>query len=140
MKLTLKMIEKYKKYFGIKKIVLSDTSVYKCITNESIDMAIMKTLLTGDTWYGGYGFRPFNKDTYELDKYQNKKYQENKEIMNKLLLKDINIEKYLLKIHKKFPKEFTKQMIKEIINREKGKPEKLSFLTHFTKNYLMILA
>lgn len=134
LKLTLKMIEKYKNYFGINKIVLTDTSTFKCSTNENIDMAMMKTLLTGDSWYGGYGFRPFDKDTYTVDEYENNKYNKNKEVMNTILLKDINLEKYLLKVYNKFPKEMTLKDVKNIIEIETKNPEKLlkDFLIEFT--------
>lgn len=133
LKLTLKMIGKYKDYFGVNKIVLSDTSSYKCSTNESLNMSIMKTLLTGDTWYGGYGFRPFDKDTLTIDEYQNEKYNKNKKIINEILLKDVNLEKYLLLINKKFPKKFTTEMIKNIIKHESKKPNRLlkDFLEKF---------
>ena len=128
------MVEKYKDYFRINKIVLTDTSTYKCSTNENIDMTMMKTLLTGDTWYGGYGFRPFDKDTYTIDEYENKKYNKNKEVMNTILLKDINLENYLLKLHNKFPKEVTINDIKKFIEIEAKNPKKLlkDFLIEFT--------
>ena len=37
----------------------------------------MLTLLTGDTWYGKYGFRPndYQNDKYILDKLNNKLYE-----------------------------------------------------------------
>jgi len=132
LKITLKMIEKYKDYFKINKITLRDTSTFYCKTNEPLDMAIMKTLLTGDTWYGAYGFRPYTLNN-ELSEVGNKIYNENKKIMNTLLLKDLNIEKYLLLINKKFPKEFTKETILNIINYESKKPKRLlkDFLLKF---------
>ena len=134
LKLTLKMIEKYKDYFKINKIILTDNSIFKCSTNESLDMAIMKTLLTGDTWYGGYGFRPYDRQTYTIDKYEYKKYNKNKDIMNTLLLKDVNIKKYLLKVNKKFSNEFTKDIINHIIQIESKNHNKLlkDFLLEFT--------
>ena len=136
------MIEKYKYYFKINKIILTDNSIYKCSTNESLDMAIMKTLLTGDTWYGGYGFRPYDRQTYTIDKYEYKKYNKNKDIMNTLLLKDVNIEKYLLKVNKKFSNEFTKDIINHIIQIESKNHNKLlkDFLLEFTNKNLFDLS
>ena len=144
LKITLKMIEKYKDYFKINKITLSDISTMNCHSEKkekingklikfSLNMGIMKTLLTGDTWYGAYGFRPFDKNTYELDETGNKIYDENKNIMKTITLKDIKLEKYLSKINATFPEEFTKEHIKEIIDSEKN-PNKLlkDFLSEFT--------
>ena len=132
LKITLKMIEKYKDYFKINKIILRDTSSFTCKTNEKINMAIMKTLLTGDTWYGSYGFRPYNLND-ELSEINNNIYMKNKEIMNTILLKDVNIETYLLLINAKFPKEMTIKMIKKIIKHESNNPNRLlkDFLVNF---------
>jgi hypothetical protein len=138
LRLTLKMIEKYKDYFKVNKIVLGDNSTFKCSTNENINMGMMMTLLSGDTWYGKYGFRPFDENEYKIDKVGNKIYEKNKKIMNTVLVKDINLEKYLLKIHKKYPNEFTKEDIVNIIVLELKNPKKLlkDFLSEFTdKNY-----
>jgi len=87
LKITLKMLEKYQTKLKINKILLTDNSLKKC-NNENIKLSIMLTLLTGDTWYGKYGFRPYD-DT--LIQY----YENNKKIMNTITLKDINLIKYL---------------------------------------------
>jgi hypothetical protein len=87
LKITIKMLQKYKEKFDIKKILLTDNSVKKC-NDKNIKLAVMLTLLTGDTWYGKYGFRPYD-DT--LTKY----YENNKKIMNTITLKDIDLLKYL---------------------------------------------
>ena len=50
LKLTIKMLEKYKNKFNINIITLSDQSYKKC-NNKEIDMMIMSTLTTGETWY-----------------------------------------------------------------------------------------
>jgi hypothetical protein len=81
------MIIKYKEKLDIKKIILTDNSLKKC-NNKDIKLGIMLTLLTGDTWYGKYNFRP--KDNRLKIKYEN-----NKIIMNKVTLKDIDLLKYL---------------------------------------------
>jgi hypothetical protein len=48
----------------------------------------MLTLLSGDTWYGKYGFRP-------NEEHLIRKYENNKKIMNTIRLKDIDLIKYL---------------------------------------------
>jgi hypothetical protein len=87
LKITLKMIKKYKDKLDIKKILITDNSLKKC-NNKSIKLSLMLTLLTSDTWYGKYGFKPVD-DT--LIKY----YDNNKKIMNTITLKDIDLIKYL---------------------------------------------
>ena len=48
----------------------------------------MITLLTGDTWYGKYGFLPIDE---ALIPY----YENNKKIMNTITINDIDLIKYL---------------------------------------------
>lgn len=132
LKITLKMIEKYKDHFNINKIILSDNSEWKCKTGEVIDMAKMKTLLTGHTWYGAYGFRPIDKNDYNIDKTANKIYDNNLKIMNTLRVKDIDLKKYLLKINKKFPDELEKYIIHDICSDKKIREKILKdFLSGF---------
>tara|TARA_B110000971_G_C19974750_1_gene484411 strand:+ start:564 stop:1334 length:771 start_codon:yes stop_codon:yes gene_type:complete len=87
LKITIKMLQKYKEKLDIKKILITDNSLKKC-SNKNIKLSVMLTLLTGNTWYGKYGFKPVD-DT--LIKY----YENNKKIMNTLKLKDIDLIKYL---------------------------------------------
>jgi hypothetical protein len=96
LKITIKMLKKYKNTFGINKIVLTDNSVKKCAANkEDIKLSHMLILLTGDTWYGKYGFRPINVKTYDYDEILNKNYNNNKLIINKITIKEANIMKYI---------------------------------------------
>ena len=44
------MLEKYKNKFNINIITLSDQSYKKC-NNKEIDMMILSTLTTGETWF-----------------------------------------------------------------------------------------
>ena len=68
----------------------------------------MLILSSGDTWYGKYGFRPYNNTTNEIDPYLNQKYNNNKKIMNKITISDINIVRYI-KLTKK------ESLIKDVI-------------------------
>ena len=87
LKITLKMLQKYKDKLDIEKILLTDNSLKKC-NNENIKLSTMLTLLTGNTWYGKYGFTP-NDERFKI------KYKSNKKIMNTITLKDIDLIKYL---------------------------------------------
>lgn len=112
LKITLKMIRKYKDKLGVNKILLTDNTIYYC-NNIKLDLQIMMTLFEGHTWYGKYGFRPYNKEgnTYILDNYYNKIYDINLQIMNTIKIKDINFNKYLLLINEKYPDNFTLEII-----------------------------
>ena len=124
LKITLKMIEKYKDKLGVDKILLSDNSTYMCSVDKmKYNMGIMMTLLTGDTWYGKYGFRPY--ENYKLNKVQNKIYNENKKIMTTITMDKINLKKYLLKIHKKYPEEMTEDMVYKLLKKQNDNPNKL---------------
>ena len=98
LKITLKMLQKYKDKLDINLIILTDNSIKKCGNND-IKLALMMTLLTGDTWYGKYGFRPIKtqNNKYILDKSLNKAYNQNKKIINGITISDINLIKYINK-------------------------------------------
>ena len=89
LRITIAMLKKYKDKFDINKIFITDNSVKKC-GNKNITLSTMMILLTGDTWYGKYGFRPREERFV-------KKYNNNKTIMNTIELKDIDLIKYLKK-------------------------------------------
>jgi len=62
LKITIKMLKKYKNKFGINKIILTDNSIKKCESNKEdtgpsdpagltpVKLSHMLILLTGDTW------------------------------------------------------------------------------------------
>jgi len=96
LKITIKMLKKYKDILGINKIILTDNSIKKCESNNSdIKLSHMLILLNGDTWYGKYGFRPINSKTYDYDEILNENYNNNKLIINKITIKEANIMKYI---------------------------------------------
>jgi len=123
LKITLKMIKKYKEKLDIKKILITDNSLKKC-DNKNIELAQMLTLLTGNTWYGKYGFKP-------TDERLIKKYENNKKIMNTLTIKDIDLIKYLKmsKINKKVI-----EKSKEFIEKHQSILVK-DYLSKFLKEY-----
>lgn len=92
-KITLQFIKENKTKFNINKIKLKDNAMKKCQNNQRINLRIFLTLLTGNTWYGKYGFRPDDLNDKKLYKY-------NKEIMNTTKLNDIDFNKILEKLLK----------------------------------------
>ena len=92
----LKYITVNKEKLGINRIVLSDNSFIFCDNCEgSIKLAHMYTLTKGDTWYGKFGFRPYNASSNEPNIKKIEKYEENKEKMNKLKVRDIDLIKIM---------------------------------------------
>lgn len=122
LKITIKMLEKYHKQLNIKKIILTDNSIKKC-KKVDIILSIFLILLTGDTWYGKYGFEP-------QDKTLRDKYKKNKEIMSKLTISDIDLIKYI-----KLTKDDT--IIKNTIKIINKNPQMLlkNYLQNFMKTY-----
>jgi hypothetical protein len=123
LQITLKMLKKYKDKLNINKILLTDNSLKKC-NNINIKLSLMLILLTGDTWYGKYGFKPLED---RLMQY----YENNKQIINTITIKDIDLIKYLNMT----------SMNKETINKTKIFLEKHSsmllkdYLSKFIKEY-----
>lgn len=96
LKITIKMIKKYKDRFGIEMIILADNSLKKC-HDKNIQLGNMLTLLTGDTWYGKYGFRPieYSDNKYIIDEHHNKLYEKNKHIIDNIKIGDFNLLNYI---------------------------------------------
>lgn len=124
LKLTIKMLKKYKDTFKIKMVTLTDNSIKSC-SSDSIYLSHMLVLLTGDTWYGKYGFRPinYNNNNYKIDEISNEKYEKNKVIINKLKITDINLLKYisltkndaLIKVTKNIINEQSNMLLKDYL-------------------------
>jgi len=146
LKITLKMLEKYKEQFNIKHIILADNSLKKC-NNVDIELSTMKILLSGHTWYGKYGFRPYDGHTYKMNSTKNKKYEKNIKIINTITISEANILNYIVLTKKK-------SIIKDVERLLENQPDYLlkdfikSFIHdyyntckyfYFIKNYLMIL-
>lgn len=114
LKLTIKMLKKYKDKLKIKMITLTDNSIKAC-GKYSIYLSSMLVLLNGDTWYGKYGFRPieYTSDNYRIDNFNNKKYEANKLIINKIKISDINLIKYIKLTQNDTLIKVTEHLIKE---------------------------
>ena len=100
LKVTIKILKKYKNKFNINKIILVDNSMKKC-NKYNIEFSTMMILLNGHTWYGSYGFRPIDSSTYELDKIKNDKYNKNINIISTITIEQANILKYISLTKKK---------------------------------------
>lgn len=82
LKFSLSFLRTYKKKFKINRIVLQDNSLKPCNhCNQRIRMADMHFLINGDTWYGKYGFRPFDPPNNKPDNVDLHIYNKNKKII-----------------------------------------------------------
>jgi len=96
LQMTIKMCKKYKDKFNIEMIILTDNSLKKC-HDKNIQLSHMLVLLTGDTWYGKYGFRPimYSNNKYIIDEKLNEKYYKNKHQIDILSISDFDLIKYI---------------------------------------------
>ena len=130
-KITLKLLTKYKDKFNINMIILTDNSIKKC-NKYDIKMALMLTLLTGDTWYGKYGFRPIKStnNNYIFDDFEYKKYEQNKRIMNSIKISNVNLIKFINITNNQHLIDATKKIINITPNMLLK-----DFLSNLLKNY-----
>lgn len=82
--------------FKINELILKFNSLKACRNcPEKIELGSMYMLLHGNTWYGKYGFRPYDFGKMQPDKYNIKLYRKNQQIISKILVKDTNILQYI---------------------------------------------
>ena len=103
-KFALEFIENYvRPKYKVKYIQLRDNSTKICKQiKESIKLDSLKMLTTGETWYGNYGFVPFDNYKIKTDKAKMKNYKDNQRIVKTTLVKNTNVEKYMKKAITKF--------------------------------------
>ena len=122
-----------KKKFAITKIQLRDNSFKFCrASKKSINLALMSTLIKGDTWYCGHGFIPYDKDNDVTDKQLMKFRFANRSIMSKIKVNQTKVEKYIRAIARKLEIEI--DGIDELLEHYNNMPLS-SFLKQFMENY-----
>jgi hypothetical protein len=139
LKLSLKLIDKIKAHYNIKKITLTDNSRKYCGIGIPIEMWALSMLTTGNTWYGSHGFTPVNGtelDKLKLDKSKLEIYLENMEKVNSIKVKNTNIMKYFKEALKKTQKTISSDDMNELIEKYKNKSI-LIFFKNLLKNYDM---
>jgi len=102
LQVVIKFLKTYKDNYEINKIVLKDNSHKTCPNYGYIDLSSLYFLTKGDTWYGKYGFKPYDSTNEKPDKVGIKQYKKNQEIINNILLKDVpQIKSYIINACKK---------------------------------------
>jgi len=87
MEITIKILNKYKDKLKINQIQLKDNSFILC-DNTKICLADLSFLQYNDTFYGKFGFRPFEESIYE-------KYFTNRVILTMTLVGNIDLPKIM---------------------------------------------
>lgn len=114
--LTIKLLKKYKNKFNINKILISDHSFLFCSKAKvNINLADLYTLKHGITFYGKFGFIPYDNNpilnmisTINSNKTLNKKFNKNKEIIKILKVCDSKLLDYLEKFQTKIKYDISK--------------------------------
>jgi len=89
LKMTIKMLKKYKKKLGINKIKLIDNAKIGCLKGE-FKLSPMLLLLKGETFYGKYGFKLVDENDRKIE-------EQNIKIIKSLFIKDIDFNKIITK-------------------------------------------
>ena len=109
MQIFLQYVKDNKDVKHITEIQLQDTSIKKCY-GIGIRLKYLRTITHGEPYYAKYGFRPYEKKSYEIYKYNRKLYKENKAVDNKVVdkifenTKDMNNKKPHLHYVNKYKK------------------------------------
>lgn len=103
LKTALQFLRDNKKKYNIKKILLKDNSSLWCEeAKEKINLSSLYMLIWGETWYGKYGFKPYDTNSNKEDEDMIAKYRINQHIVEKTYIKETNIKKILEQTIKKY--------------------------------------
>ena len=141
-RIILKYLSANKDKFKINRITLSDKSLVRCSSeshethskkkvNLQLQLADLYMLTHGDTWYGKFGFLPYDAPNNKIDTDGVQDYNESKEKMNKLQIKDYpNLYKLIIETYKrlkvyhfneeklkKFFKENSESLVKDVLRK-----------------------
>jgi len=117
LRLCIKFLTDNKKKYKINRIQLTDRSLKTCDRNGAkINFAIMHTLMFGDTWYGKYGFRPYDPVKNIRYEKNNESYNRNIRIVGNTIVKNTNLFNYLEAVIET-DKTKSKREIAEIVNK-----------------------
>lgn len=129
---------KLKNKFKLKYIQIKDNSQFYCkVTKKNINFSSLYMLSRGETWYGKYGFKPFDDNELTIHKRNYKNYKKNQKIVENTKIKDTNIGKYMKDAIKEKPEinfGLTNDKIDKFMERFKNKSVR-KFFYALTKLY-----
>jgi hypothetical protein len=122
LKACLKLINTIKDKYKLRYVWLRDSSEKYCAKVKGyIHLDSFYMLLYGNTWYGKYGFVPFDL-TYEVtDQLNLRDYKNNQKIVSEMLLKNTNIKKIIIKAIYKYKLDFSAKEIETILTKYEDK-------------------
>jgi hypothetical protein len=136
LKVCINYLKDTKDTYGVKRIQLMDTSSFLCKSNNKhIQLPIMHTLIFGDTWYGKYGFKPYDSHLDKEDEELSKYYQENKDIVRSTEVDNTNLFNYLFEVLKNQEGK-TEKEVKRFIDEYHEKYHNYT-ISEFFKMFLM---
>lgn len=95
---TLNFIDTIKKKYKLKHIQLLDNSFFNCkLTNVNIELSSMLMLVRGDTWYGKYGFVPYDEINKKMDLEKYIQYKMNQKLVQIIKIGCTNLKNHLVK-------------------------------------------
>ena len=135
LKVVLAFIDSIKTKYELKYIQLQDNSNYLCKDKGKIELSSLYMLTQGNTWYGKYGFKPFDpeSESLHLDNYVN--YLVNIKLVNILKIECTNLYELIVQTtHINKNEILTNDKITKIFKKYNKKTIK-EFFTDFLKNY-----
>jgi hypothetical protein len=123
LKLAIQYLRDFKTRYNVERIVLQDNSFFKCRNDKNISLAIMYTLLYGTTWYGKYGFRPYDESKKGLDEELYVAYKNNIKIVTTKKIKHTIMFEIMYELYK------TNMSEEEALRKKKKYREKYGDLT-----------
>ena len=131
---TLDFIEQYiARKYDVRYIQLRDNSFKKCnIIKKNIDLDSLYMFTHGETWYGKYGFIPFDFGLEKTNKNELADYVKNQNIVKTTLVKDTKIRQYIHEAMKEL--NFINKHIDKKIDVFQNESIMI-FFKHFVKNY-----
>jgi len=119
LRMTLNFIDDIKSKYKLKYIQLKDNSTFTCEEDgKSTPICNLYMLTRGDTWYGKYGFIPFDPIKKQIDIDTLVDYKTNQKLVKIIKIKCTDIKEYLIKatyklnLNRQYPEHIIDQIIK----------------------------
>lgn len=113
---TLKFIDTIKNKYKLSYIQLKDNSFFTCHLDKQVTpMATLYMLTRGNTWYGKYGFIPFDPVRKEIDINTLVDYKTNQKLVKLVKVKHTGIRDYM-KRSSRFVKGYSDKLIDSIMS------------------------
>lgn len=124
LKFTLDFIKQYiAKKYKVKFIQLKDNSKKKCdLIDVTVHLSAFYMFTHADTWYGKYGFVPFDPDEEKTYQPVLEDYKHNQKIVLTTLVKDTSIGKYIVEAIKKYKLKIDVDAISNVVKKYDNLP------------------